>query len=248
MFLGQDPSMDFDEDMVFDGNWAGQLLESDPYRDFGDDVYRGATLGAPDAFLDLHGDHDDGWSFALHDKVSHSEPGTRWTPDSCLSLRRFHTAEVAPDFPEDPFFPLGITHLVLPDVASSEAANSVLDVLDRMENVSLNKVSYSKFSIKATATAPWGSSNLKIFIYSMPSGEVVVEFQRRSGDCIAFSQTFQSASAQIRGMSPPDMCLARFGREADVPGPLGGEATHFEEDWGAECSCKFRKQQKDVFT
>jgi len=239
--------MDFDEDMVLDG-WAGQPLEGDFYRGDDNDVYRGTVLGAPDLLPALHGDHDDGWSFAFHDKVSQSEPWTRWTPEACLCPRRFHVAEVAPALPEDPFFVLGITHLVLPDVASSEAANSVLDVLDGMESVSLSKVSYSKFAIKATASAPWGTCHLKIFIYSMPAGDVIVEFQRRSGDCIAFSQTFRSASAQIRGMSPPDMpCLPRFEIVSDVLGQCGGKSACSREALETQCSGNIR-EQKAAFT
>merc|ERR1719238_2353373 len=56
----------------------------------------------------------------------------------------------------------------------------------------------AKFSIKLDVFADSMMCTMKVRVYNQGSGQFAVEFQRRTGDTIAFCATFQKASAYLK--------------------------------------------------
>jgi len=96
---------------------------------------------------------------------------------------------------QDPFFYFEQTTRYL-QVSPSRAGNWVLDFLEEEIPASITKVNNNKFTIKAEAFHGSLSCSIKVYLYQQETG-CAVEFQRRSGDAIAFQGIFDKASAYL---------------------------------------------------
>mmetsp|Transcript_86819 Transcript_86819/g.202048 ORF Transcript_86819/g.202048 Transcript_86819/m.202048 type:complete len:485 (+) Transcript_86819:197-1651(+) len=120
-------------------------------------------------------------------------------PTTCQSpvLRRFTETDRPPVMPEDPLFQLNNTTLRIHSNASFQVGNLVLDFLTNKLKSQIKKVNPQKFSVKAEIFVDGASCVLKIRTYEVKCETFLVEFQRRSGDCVAFGKAFQLAAEHL---------------------------------------------------
>lgn len=109
---------------------------------------------------------------------------------------RFEDLKAGRRVPDDTFFYFERTTQHLPRVSPSKAGNCVLDFLEQEIPSSITKVNDKKFTIKAEAFNGSLSCQIKVYIYQQESG-CAVEFQRRSGDAIAFACIYEKAAAYL---------------------------------------------------
>mmetsp|Transcript_28468 Transcript_28468/g.90721 ORF Transcript_28468/g.90721 Transcript_28468/m.90721 type:complete len:443 (+) Transcript_28468:178-1506(+) len=148
----------------------------------------------------------------------------------CPSVERFTEADVPPKAPSDPFFKFEATTLYLSTAAPHEIGNCLLDVLASQVSACVTKVNRKKFSIKASASHGNSTCSLKVRTYSQEQGSCAVEFQRRSGDRLAFRGVYgQAAEYLLRSFAAtpgaPEAALEPLATPPVPPGPLGGDAT-----------------------
>lgn len=160
-----------------------------------------------------------------------SGPGT---PEP-QGLHRFQAGDVPPAVPLDPLFRLESTTIVIDGSSSADAAalgNGLLEHLRTEASAKVRKVSRPKFSVKAHASCGDLSCELKARLYRQKDGSCAVEFQRRSGDSIAFGGVFRRAADHLlaAGIQPrvrPDAAVRGLscpGTPARVSTPVRGSA------------------------
>eukprot|EP00927_Polykrikos_kofoidii_P000665 TRINITY_DN10246_c0_g1_i1.p1 TRINITY_DN10246_c0_g1~~TRINITY_DN10246_c0_g1_i1.p1 ORF type:complete len:533 (+),score=80.47 TRINITY_DN10246_c0_g1_i1:147-1745(+) len=136
--------------------------------------------------------------------------GQKQEPDSA----RFDKSHAAPvKFEDSLFLDDAATSIHLRGASPCEAANCVLDNLRGREWVAILKINPKKFSIKAVACCSMGlSCEFKVYVYDasgfdlseqlsnvdVKSSQVAtLEFQRRSGDCVAFAKIIEAVQADL---------------------------------------------------
>lgn len=115
------------------------------------------------------------------------------------TFHRFSKSDRPPAIPMDPFFKLEKTTVILTDTEPCYIGNSLLDSIGGTIPGRMVKVNVAKFAIKAEVDIYPAPCSLKIRLYSQ-GDQLAVEFQRRSGDAIAFQKTFQRASALFQSL------------------------------------------------
>lgn len=120
------------------------------------------------------------------------------TPDS--GVHRFQAGDVPPTVPADPLFRLERTTIVVNNSSSADAAalgNGLLEHLRSEASAKVRKLSRPKFSVRAHASCGELSCELKVRVYRQRDSSCAVEFQRRSGDSVAFGGVFRRAADHL---------------------------------------------------
>lgn len=172
-------------------------LDGDYYRE-PDDLVKGISVCgggssfAPSPFAEfgLSSNHD--YSSTLKSKID-------------VVDERFQAGDAPPSVPSDSFFTLEVTTLYASCHSPFVIGNSLLDFLATQVVSTLTKVRRAKFSMKADAFVDNMMCTMKIRVYSQISGQYAIEFQKRSGDGIAFGNIFQKATAYLQ--SQPHLSL-----------------------------------------
>lgn len=155
-----------------------------------DNVTRGVTMEtfAADTFA------AEGWPCCGEQQVPLCSQTTKGTCGSIgrSSEERFQSIDAAVELPED--VDLVVTTIYVQDISATDAGNSALDFFDSEESTSVTKMRRAKFSIKVTARVGGLSCEMKVYIYATGSQGVAMEFQRRTGDAVAFADVYRRAS------------------------------------------------------
>jgi len=119
-------------------------------------------------------------------------------------LQRFTEANRPPSVPSHTGFQLTATTLrVHSTVEPFEIGNAVSDFLSTQVKSSISKVRIEKFAIKAEVFIDNASCVLKVrCYYGACAATYFVEFQRRKGDCVAFSKAYQKAAEYLSSRLP----------------------------------------------
>jgi len=152
-----------------------------------EDVHRGLTMGAVDF-------------------MSMLEPGPPgFQGDSCPALNKhdardeqaqFLSGDVPPALPVDPYFRLEGTTVIVENLSPEQIGNGLLNLLRHEAAASITKMSRIKFTVKAFVHVDGLSCDVKVRVYRQQLG-FAVEFQRRSGDTLAFQGLFRLASEHL---------------------------------------------------
>jgi len=167
-------------------NSFGPTLSGDFYRE-PDDVTRGLTLS-------LNDDFGFGSAFNVDRTNKLTCPGT--------SYEVFVAEYVAPALSEDVQAFLESSTLQLSESSTAAVGNSLLAFFTNETDAKIKKMSQKKFTIKAEVFVGGIWCCLKVRMYRNEGG-TLVEFQKRSGDTIAFFSLYRQASAYLLGASPP---------------------------------------------
>lgn len=128
---------------------------------------------------------------------------------------------VPPELPTDPFFQLEATAIYLANSNAHAVWHDLLEFFDGHVTASVTKVSPNKFALKADLYSEEHTMcSLKARIYTCQKQDsLVVEFQRREGDGVAFSKGFRHASTYLKSR-PGSSCI----KEYRVDGPSAFDA------------------------
>lgn len=166
-----------------------------------DDVTRGLSLysGADDfSYADEFSKHG---SFGFFDSNCLLGKGFAEEIGSASSMARcdrFQEADQAFLVPEDAFFQLERTTIVVNGASAAQIGNCLLDFLGVEVDGKITKVNRTKCTIKAEVRVDGLTCMTKLRIYRQGLGQQhVVEMQRRSGDSLAFQRLFRWASDHI---------------------------------------------------
>jgi hypothetical protein len=230
-----EPSHPQDLDDIEDSEaWHNpDMFSSDFYRPQ-DDVTRGVSMGESVHLHDLQPNITDlfaGTDFYRDDMTEELSGGALGfskkfvsADDSsalgknCMPLvRGFTEIDLPPDVPGGLHFKFEVNTLLVVSAQPHEIMNAMLEFLTTKVPADIIKVrkpsetNFQKCSIKAEVISRSLACTVKIRFYRM-SGELpafAVEFQRHSGDSLAFNTTFQEAATFL---------TLRFGSEAVVTG------------------------------
>jgi len=108
----------------------------------------------------------------------------------------FGAGDVPPALPVDPDFRLECTTVIIEKFSPEQIGNGLLRFLRQEAAASITKVSRIKFSVKAYVHVKGLSCDIKVRLYRQECG-FAVEFQRRSGDALAFQSLFRLASGHL---------------------------------------------------
>lgn len=186
---------------------AASCMLGDFYHEL-DDVTRGITLDtfAPVSLsgfweeLPWEGGSQGGyadWHVPLGKQMCKgtSSPSTDLPSSQCLE--RFNATTEARDVPTEYGDYLAVTTAFARCTSTSDVANCVLDFFEGEDTMSITKVNRIKYTIKVTAFTSGMACELKVFIYKHSEDGAAVEFQRRSGDCVAFDDIYRRASQYV---------------------------------------------------
>jgi len=199
--------------MVYDATFADQFqgefsTESLPalscdFYNLPDDVVRGITLTSS-------GPADYCQTF----------DGKLENPEPCVHLKtEFEDVDVPPRLSDELRAYLEVTTLPLSEQAPRTAGNKLLTFLKKVVEARVNRVNWKKFSIRADAVLELRSCNIKVRIYQEDAG-CIVEFQRRSGDALAFMQLYRRAALYLQGPSS-DQAARIGGNLPQIPHTMG---------------------------
>jgi len=140
-----------------------------------DDVVRGVNLSVVDAM---------GFSFsqACNKRI----------------LKKLDPSDTPPALSEEAKTHLEATTLQTRQYSPNAAVNKLLAFLRGMDDAQVLKVNPNKFTICASAILHGFACDFKIRIYQQEQGSIV-EFQRRSGDTLAFLDLYHEASEYLMG-------------------------------------------------
>lgn len=180
------------------------VLAGDFYRDQEDSVTRGVTLCSGDEFLDF----TDYTGQVKHDCTSRlleEEAGWQnmWNYD-------------AKPIPEDNFFRLGQTTILVDSTSAEEVQNRLLCLLADDDLAELLKVNRMKFTIKAKIHLDGLSCVTKVYIYKKGAGQYVIDIQRRSGDHLVFQRLYRWVSQHLAGDQVHGVEIPSVFRQAPV--------------------------------
>jgi len=148
-----------------------------------DDVVRGVTLPLGDAM-----------------GFSDSCAGSKAHMLGCASNsgNEFEESDAPPPLTEEMKAYLELTTLRLSEYSAVKVANQLLTFLAQVVDARVHKVNHKKFTIRAEVVLDDFHCDLKVRIYQQVQTSIV-EFQRRSGDTVAFNKFFRQASAYLQG-------------------------------------------------
>lgn len=109
--------------------------------------------------------------------------------------------------PANPHWRYQLTHFFLDTEQPFQIGDALLSFFTGSLVSDIKKVKHQKFSIKAEVFVDNVACTLKVRIYAEPhEHRYCVEFQRRSGDCVTFSQVYQDAARFLKAkFSIPDV-------------------------------------------
>jgi len=165
------------------------------------DVIKGVSMGAVfDGHLDYMGKPEMFGMDAGLAATSLWGAGSMHANSAVFSLgfERFQESDKPPCAPDDTFFQFEATTLFAKSRSPADIGNSVLDFLASQVLSSITKVRRHKFAIKADIFVENRKCTLKVRVYSERGEQFAVEFQRRSGDSLAFQSIFCQAKKHIQ--------------------------------------------------
>lgn len=112
----------------------------------------------------------------------------------------FKVTDAPPALSQETKMLLEATALQLKECTPITAGNCLLSFLTQVVDARVNKVNSNKFTIRAEVVVEGLQCDIKVRIYKQEQGSVV-EFQRRSGDTLAFNKFYCQASRYLQGNS-----------------------------------------------
>lgn len=204
---------------------SGCRMAGDWYRESDQDVYRGLSLPFSDddgampfsmphcaAAGDFYGERKEvtrGVTFHLSsdalmgfsqiDDKQH-ELGNLKSNHAAVHkhAREFDPAHVPPPLEQEVADHLLATKVELSQSSPVRVGNTLLIFLTEKIDARVNKVNIVKYTIRAEAILDGLAFVVKIRLYQKETA-TVVEFQRRSGDSVAFNKFYHKASAYLHG-------------------------------------------------
>jgi len=179
-----------------------------------DDVVRGVTISGHDMGFGLVQSYD-GCRFNKFDHLA----------GSSYPRTEFDSTDVPPCLSEEVKTYLEATTLSLSDYSPITVGNTLLTFLREVVDARVSKVNLRKFTILAEVVLEGFACAVKIRIYRHERG-TIVEFQRRSGDAVAFGRFYRKASGYLQGF-PDEQIAPEAGSPQEaphVPGLLPNEA------------------------
>jgi hypothetical protein len=212
----------YDNDDVFrnvalpaDFDLASSMSSGMPLGDFyseNEDVHRGLVMGTSD-FSDFN--------FMAGSAQLGFECDS--SPDK---QAQFVFGDVPPALPVDPDFRLEGTTVTVENSSPEQIGNGLLSLLRQKAAASITKVSRIKFSVKAYVHLDGLSCDVKVRVYRLESG-FAVEFQRRSGDALAFHRLYRLASDNLNfyscAASPEQHDFIDAHRPTVMQAPVAGQ-------------------------
>jgi len=181
-----DGSSYYELDLGLSEPMPGLRLSGDFYHE-ADDVTRGLSLSL----------YNDAVGFNYVGETCKHEEAPATKRRSNLPISRFGEEDEAPQVPEDDFFQLEQTTIVVRGDSSAHVGNRMIDFLHTEGTSLITKVNCTKFTIKAEVCLDGLSCEIKVRIYQSAFGGHMVEMQRRSGDGLAFHRLYQWASQYL---------------------------------------------------
>lgn len=211
--------------------WDGGGGFSGDFYNVPDNVVRGIALGAADVpnfgGLDGFGDFGDAkgkGGFLDFEKDIEFEPlsSGKYAGHYAPAPARFEEDDPTPAMPADPYYKLEATTLFAVGGSSAAIGNAVLEFLGTKVVASVTKVNRKKCCVKADLFVDGSMCTMKTRVYAQPGGRFAIEFQRRSGSAVVFSEFYRQAAEFMRplcaGLPEPDRHTT--GRVALSPPPL----------------------------
>lgn len=116
-----------------------------------------------------------------------------------LSTLDFGESHGPPVKPANPHWRYQLTHFFLDTEQPFQIGNALLSFFTESLVSEIKKVNLLKFSIKAEVFVDNVVCMMKARVYAEPHDHrYCVEFQRRSGDCVSFSQVYQDAARFLK--------------------------------------------------
>lgn len=134
---------------------------------------------------------------------------------------RFKNFEIPPDVPEDPHFKLAMTTFIC-RCSPSGGMNILLELFETQVISEVTKMSREKFAVKLDVFDKGLSCSMKFRMYRQQSGEHAMEFQRRSGDAVAFHKVYQQACLKLE---PRSDCTETFADATPLWEPPNGQSS-----------------------
>lgn len=160
-------------------------LDGDFYPE-SDDVVRGLTFTCRDDIgLDTDNESDNG-------KIVAQEK----SPVSPYLIRRFRAIDIAPFFSDKIDRHFAATVLRLDQGSPVTVGNHMLKFFEQVVNARM-QVNHKKFTMRAETSSQGYHCDVKVRLYQNGSG-CVVEFQRRSGDIVAFNRLYRQAVVYLQ--------------------------------------------------
>mmetsp|Transcript_75814 Transcript_75814/g.214350 ORF Transcript_75814/g.214350 Transcript_75814/m.214350 type:complete len:396 (+) Transcript_75814:87-1274(+) len=124
------------------------------------------------------------------------------------SFEQFTESHHPPNLPTDNFFKLQTTTIHLATTAPFQLGNRLLEFFGGESALavksSIVKVRHEKFAIKADVFHGGFKCTVKARVYQEECAKYAIELQKRSGDCVAFNKTYQSAARYLESHFPAD--------------------------------------------
>jgi len=172
-------------------------LTGDFYRE-PDDVVRGITLAESFSTMDVVGcsldDHYMAFSADIKGPALDETRFGKCGASSSQSSTFFQTTDVPPPLSEEMRLLLEKSTLHLSQHSPAAAGNLCLKFFREIVDASITKFREKKFIIRALAVFEGLPCDVKVRIYQGEAGGSVVEFQKRSGDSLAFMWMFRLAT------------------------------------------------------
>jgi hypothetical protein len=146
---------------------------------------------------------------------------------------QFCFGDVPPALPVDPDFRLEGTTVVVENSPPEQIGNGLLNLLKQEAEAEITKVSRIKFTVKAYVHVDGLSCDVKVRVYRQEFG-FAVEFQRRSGEVLAFRSLFRLASEHLnfyaRAASPEQDAFIDAHRPTVMQVPVVGQVAASKEE------------------
>jgi hypothetical protein len=143
----------------------------------------------------------------------------------------FSYGDVPPALPVDPDFRLEGTTVVIENSSPERIGMGLLNLLKQEAAATITKVSRIKFSVKAYVHVDGLSCDVKVRVYRQEVG-FAVEFQRRSGDVLAFRRLFSLAKEHLNfySASPEQDAFIDVHRPTVMQAPVAGQERSSKEE------------------
>jgi hypothetical protein len=143
----------------------------------------------------------------------------------------FSCGDVPPAFPIDPDFRLEGTTVYIENSSPEQIGVGLLNLLKQEAAATITKVSRIKFSVKAYVHVDGLSCDVKVRVYRQEVG-FAVEFQRRSGDVLAFRRLFSLAKEHLNfySASPEQDAFIDVHRPTVMQAPVAGQERSSKEE------------------